>query len=67
MLREFEEGGYVTSETTVVSGRQRKTYTLTPKGREAFAPASRPGWKSPARLVDTERLVAVARHTGSAC
>lgn len=36
VLREFEEGGYVTSKTTVVSGRERKTYTLTDKGREAF-------------------------------
>ncbi|MCW3477840.1 PadR family transcriptional regulator [Limobrevibacterium gyesilva] len=35
-LREFEEGGYVTVENEVVSGRQRKTYTLTDKGRLAF-------------------------------
>jgi DNA-binding PadR family transcriptional regulator len=35
-LREFEEGGYVTSETEVVSGRERRVYTLTEKGREAF-------------------------------
>ncbi|WP_026871524.1 PadR family transcriptional regulator [Inquilinus limosus] len=36
VLREFEEGGYVTVESSVVSGRPRKTYTLTEKGREAF-------------------------------
>lgn len=36
VLREFEQGGYVTVETTVVGGRQRKTYTITDKGREAF-------------------------------
>jgi DNA-binding PadR family transcriptional regulator len=36
VLREFEEGGYVTAKTSVVSGRERKTYTLTDKGREAF-------------------------------
>jgi len=35
-LREFEEGGYVTSEAEVVQGRKRKIYTLTDKGREAF-------------------------------
>lgn len=35
-LREFEEGGYVTSEAEVVSGRERKVYTLTGKGRQAF-------------------------------
>jgi len=31
-LREFEPGGYVTSETEVVSGRERRVYTLTDKG-----------------------------------
>ena len=36
VLKEFESGGYVTSETTVVSGRERRVYTLTDKGREAF-------------------------------
>lgn len=35
-LREFLQGGYVTSESQVVSGRERKIYTLTDKGREAF-------------------------------
>ena len=36
VLREFEHGGYVTSEAEIVSGRERKVYTLTEKGREAF-------------------------------
>ena len=36
ILREFERDGCVTSEKKVVSGRQRKVYTLTPLGREAF-------------------------------
>src|ERR1700744_5201324 len=35
-LREFEEGGYVTSQQDIVSGRLRKVYTLTDKGRLAF-------------------------------
>jgi PadR family transcriptional regulator PadR len=35
-LREFEQGDYVTSDTEIVSGRERKVYTLTDKGREAF-------------------------------
>ncbi|HTJ91056.1 MAG TPA: PadR family transcriptional regulator [Acidocella sp.] len=35
-LREFEEGGYVTSRQDTVSGRQRRVYTLTDKGRRAF-------------------------------
>lgn len=36
VLKEFEDGGYVTSETEIVNGRQRKVYTITEKGREAF-------------------------------
>src|SRR6185312_11972501 len=36
VLREFEQGGYVTAKTEIVSGRERKVYTLTDKGREAF-------------------------------
>jgi DNA-binding PadR family transcriptional regulator len=40
VLREFESGGYLTSETEVVSGRERRVYTLTDKGREAFKVAA---------------------------
>ena len=36
VLREFEQGGYVTSDSEIVSGRERKVYTLTDKGRDAF-------------------------------
>ena len=36
MLKEFEKGGYVISETMSVSGRERKVYTITEKGLEAF-------------------------------
>ena len=35
-LKEFEQGGYLTSVAEVVSGRERKVYTLTERGREAF-------------------------------
>ncbi|MGE0725568.1 MAG: PadR family transcriptional regulator [Alphaproteobacteria bacterium] len=35
-LREFEEGGYVTAAAETVSGRERRVYTLTDRGREAF-------------------------------
>ncbi len=35
-LKEFEQGGYLTSAAEVVSGRERKVYTLTDRGREAF-------------------------------
>jgi len=57
-LREFEEGGYVTSEAQVVSGRERKVYTLTAKGREAFKVAVE-AWMDVTRcLVASEQVVA---------
>ena len=39
VLREFEQGGYVTAHTETVAGRGRKVYTLTDRGREAFTVA----------------------------
>jgi PadR family transcriptional regulator PadR len=39
MLNEFEVGGYLTSHGEVVQGRERKVYTLTDRGREAFRTA----------------------------
>jgi DNA-binding PadR family transcriptional regulator len=36
MLKEFEKGGYVTSQTIMVSGRERRVYTLIAKGLEAL-------------------------------
>ncbi|MBG06558.1 MAG: PadR family transcriptional regulator [Rhodospirillaceae bacterium] len=36
VLKQFAEGGYVTYESKIVSGRERKTYAITDKGREAF-------------------------------
>ena len=36
VLRDFEENGLVTQEAEVVSGRERKVYTLTDKGRDAL-------------------------------
>lgn len=36
VLRDFEAGGYVTVETEMVQGRERKVYALTDLGREAF-------------------------------
>lgn len=60
VLREFEEGGYLTSEAQVVSGRERKVYTLTHKGREAFKVAVE-AWMDVTRcLLDSEKLVKLA-------
>jgi DNA-binding PadR family transcriptional regulator len=39
MLSEFEAGEYVTSHSDVVQGRERKVYTLTARGHEAFRTA----------------------------
>ena len=41
VLREFERGGYVTVHAETVSGRGRKVYTLTDRGREAFSVATK--------------------------
>ncbi|OZA94524.1 MAG: PadR family transcriptional regulator [Rhizobiales bacterium 39-66-18] len=57
VLREFEEGGYLTSASEVVCGRARKVYTLTDKGREAFKVAVE-AWMDVTRcLIDSERMV----------
>ena len=36
VLKQFAEGGYVTFTSEIVSGRERKIYSVTDKGREAF-------------------------------
>ena len=65
VLREFEEGGYVEVESEVVSGRQRKTYTMTEKGREAFQVGLQ-AWMDVTRtLIKTER--ATKRENGGCC
>ena len=45
MLKEFEKGDYVTSQTVMVSGRERKVYTLTNNGLEALNTAKEV-WRS---------------------
>src|SRR5918993_736510 len=64
VLRDFEEGGYVTSETEMVSGRQRRTYTLTDKGRAAFRVAVEAWMEVTRALVETERVVEQESPTG---
>ncbi len=36
VLKQFTEGGYVTFTSEIVSGRERKVYSVTAKGRQAF-------------------------------
>ena len=63
VLREFEQGGYVTSETEVVSGRERKVYTLTDKGREAFSVGVAAWMDVTEALVETKRVSAKRSRT----
>lgn len=55
VLREFEQGGYVTSKAEVVSGRERKVYTLTEKGIEAFRVGLEAWMDATGALVATDR------------
>ena len=66
VLREFEEGGYVTSKATVVSGRERNTYTLTDKGREAFRVGVEAWLEVTEALLET-RSVATRRRRACSC
>ena len=36
VLKQFAEGGYVTYKSKIVTGRERRTYAITNKGRDAF-------------------------------
>jgi PadR family transcriptional regulator PadR len=56
VLREFEQGGYVTSAVGVVSGRERKVYTLTDKGRDAFRVGVDAWMEVTEALVETKRV-----------
>ncbi|TSD84299.1 PadR family transcriptional regulator [Mycobacterium sp. KBS0706] len=66
VLREFEEGGYVTVESSVVSGRPRKTYTLTGKGREAFKVGVEAWLEVTRALTETESVIA-REGSGGCC
>ena len=61
VLREFEMGGYVTAASEVVSGRERRVYTLTAKGRRAFKVAVEAWMEVTHCLVASEKLVSEPR------
>jgi len=50
MLKEFEKGGYVSSQAITVSGRERKVYTLTEKGLQALS-MGKEVWGSTADII----------------
>ncbi|MDZ7668879.1 MAG: PadR family transcriptional regulator [Gammaproteobacteria bacterium] len=62
VLRQFEDGGYVTSRTEVVSGRERRIYTLTRRGRQAFKVAVEAWMEVTQALGDCEQLIAAGAH-----
>ncbi len=64
VLREFEAGGYLTSDLQIVSGRERKVYALTEKGRAAFKVAVEAWMEITSCLEASKRLVT---DGGSAC
>ena len=70
-LREFEEGGYVTSESEIVQGRERKVYTLTARGREAFKVAVESWMEITECLTDSRNVVSRAARksakSGTCC
>ncbi|MFC0387672.1 PadR family transcriptional regulator [Muricoccus vinaceus] len=66
-LRDFEQGGYVISETEVVSGRERRVYTLTDKGREAFQVGLGAWMDATTALTETGRAAKVRSGVGEDC
>jgi DNA-binding PadR family transcriptional regulator len=50
-LRRLERAGYLTSEWSTVSGRQRRTYRLTSAGRRVLAD-ERSAWRDFATVID---------------
>ncbi|WP_246527080.1 PadR family transcriptional regulator [Plastoroseomonas hellenica] len=68
VLREFETGGFLTAEATTVQGRQRRVYTLTEAGRDAFRVALDAWMEATAALRDTGRaFAAVDRERAKSC
>jgi DNA-binding PadR family transcriptional regulator len=66
-LREFEQGGYVTSEAAIVSGRERKVYTLTTKGRDAFKVGLEAWMDATAALTETDHAAMARTGAKGAC
>ena len=67
VLREFEEGGYVTARSETVQGRERKVYALTGRGRDAFRVAVE-AWMEVTRcLVDAGRVACAPKEDAACC
>ena len=67
VLREFEQGGYVTAGAEIVSGRERKVYTLTDKGRDAFRVGLEAWMDATGVLLETGREAKARKAARRAC
>ncbi len=63
VLKEFERDGCVTSEKRTVNGRQRKVYTLTPLGREAFEVGAEV-WEGAIPHIESASAAVAAKESG---
>ena len=67
VLREFEQGGYVTAHTEVVQGRQRKIYAVTDRGRTAFQVAVEAWMEVTQCLSQNECVTGESSASGTTC
>jgi PadR family transcriptional regulator, regulatory protein PadR len=65
VLRQYEQGGYVTCRSQVVSGRTRRVYTLTRRGVRAFKVAMEAWMEVTEALGDSAALAASGRRDGA--
>ncbi|MDZ4791111.1 MAG: PadR family transcriptional regulator [Hyphomicrobiales bacterium] len=66
VLSDFEAGGYVIGDAQVVNGRERRVFTLTDRGREAFRVAATAWLEVTDRVLEAGKLAIVALP-GSCC
>jgi len=64
VLKELETGGYVTGTSEIVSGRERRVYTLTDKGRQAFRVGAEAWADVTSALLETHQLACCAPRAG---
>jgi PadR family transcriptional regulator, regulatory protein PadR len=65
VLNEFEAGGYLTSHGEIVQGRERKVYTLTGKGRQAFQTAVKAWLEATDCIIASKAAADALVQTGS--
>lgn len=63
VLSDFEAGGYLTCETQIVNGRERRIFSLTDRGRQAFRVAAAAWLEVTDRVIEAGKL-ASPRATG---